>query len=175
MRMNAADTSASSAIVDWTPLTVVSRSLTTAEIDTFMIDVSTTNTNIAIASKIASLVLLSLVAVSATVGVAAIWGFSSHPRRDRHTTPGVRAALEALQGANVTRIPPQHHGRWHYRKNRHDFKVIRPRSPCIRTSFVTDSRRSIDRATPPRLRARPPNRSNRRPYGQHIREPPVPL
>ena len=54
MRMNAADTSASSAIADWTPLTVVSRSRTTAEIDTFISDVSTTSTNIAIASRIAS-------------------------------------------------------------------------------------------------------------------------
>ena len=51
MRMNAAETSASSAIADWTPLTVVSRSLTTAEIDTFINDVSTTRTNIAIASR----------------------------------------------------------------------------------------------------------------------------
>ena len=54
IRMNAADTSASSEIADWTPLTVVPRSLTTAEIDTFMIEVSTTSTNIAIASKMAS-------------------------------------------------------------------------------------------------------------------------
>src|SRR5262245_36212121 len=53
IKMNAAETSASSAIADWTPLTVVSRSLTTAEIDTFMIEVSTTNTNIAIASRTA--------------------------------------------------------------------------------------------------------------------------
>ena len=49
--MNAADTSASSAIADWTPLTVVPRSLTTAEIDTFISEVSTTSTNIAIASR----------------------------------------------------------------------------------------------------------------------------
>src|SRR5688572_14926322 len=49
--MNAADTSASSAIADCTPLTVVSRSRTTAEIDTFISDVSTTSTNIAIASR----------------------------------------------------------------------------------------------------------------------------
>jgi hypothetical protein len=54
IRMNAADTSASSAIADWTPLTVVSRSRTTAEIDTFISDVSTTSTNIAMASKMAS-------------------------------------------------------------------------------------------------------------------------
>ena len=36
IRMNAAETSASSAIADWTPLTVVPRSRTTAEIDTFI-------------------------------------------------------------------------------------------------------------------------------------------
>src|SRR3954465_3438968 len=51
--MNAAETSASSAIAGWTPLAVVSRSRTTAEIDTFIRDVSTTRTNIAIASRIA--------------------------------------------------------------------------------------------------------------------------
>ena len=49
--MNAAETSASSAIADWTPLTVVSRSRTTAEIETFISDVSTTSTNIAIAKR----------------------------------------------------------------------------------------------------------------------------
>src|SRR5215467_7417087 len=54
IRMNAADTSASSAIADCTPLAVVPRSCTTAAIDTFMNDVSTTSTNIAIASRIAS-------------------------------------------------------------------------------------------------------------------------
>ena len=52
--MNAAETSASSAIADCTPLAVVSRSCTTAEIETFISDVSTTSTNIAIASRIAS-------------------------------------------------------------------------------------------------------------------------
>ena len=51
IRMNAADTSASSAIADCTPLTVVFRSATTAEIDTFISDVSTTSTNIAIARR----------------------------------------------------------------------------------------------------------------------------
>jgi hypothetical protein len=54
IRMNAAETSASSAIADWTPLTVVSRSRTTAEIDTVNSEVSTTSTNIAIASRMAS-------------------------------------------------------------------------------------------------------------------------
>jgi hypothetical protein len=54
IRMNAAETSASSAIADWTPLTVVPRSSTTALIDTFISDVSTTSTNIASASRTAS-------------------------------------------------------------------------------------------------------------------------
>ena len=54
IRMNAAETSASSAIALWTELTVVSRSSTTAEIDTFISDVSTTSTNIAAASTIES-------------------------------------------------------------------------------------------------------------------------
>jgi hypothetical protein len=58
MRMNAADTNASRAIADCTPLTVVPMSFTTAEIDTFMIDVSTTSTNIAIASSKASVLLV---------------------------------------------------------------------------------------------------------------------
>src|SRR5215831_4524191 len=53
IRMNAADTRASSAIADWTPLTVVSRSRTTDEIETFISDVSTTRTNMAIARRIA--------------------------------------------------------------------------------------------------------------------------
>jgi hypothetical protein len=52
--MKAADTSASIATAAWTPLTVVSRSRTTAEIDTFISDVSMTNTNIAAASRMAS-------------------------------------------------------------------------------------------------------------------------
>jgi hypothetical protein len=55
--MKAAETSASSAIADWTLLTVVSRSRTTAEIETFISEVSTTRTNIAIASSTASRVL----------------------------------------------------------------------------------------------------------------------
>jgi hypothetical protein len=55
--MNAAETSASRAIADCTPLAVVSRSLTTDEMETFISDVSTTSTNIAIASRTASLEL----------------------------------------------------------------------------------------------------------------------
>src|SRR3954469_6181538 len=51
IRMNAAETSASSATAACTPLAVVSRSCTTAEIDTFISEVSMTNSNIAIASS----------------------------------------------------------------------------------------------------------------------------
>src|SRR5688500_18705213 len=54
--MKAADTSASMAIAACTALTVVPRSLTTAEIATFMIEVSITTTNIAIANRMESLV-----------------------------------------------------------------------------------------------------------------------
>ena len=54
IRMNAAETRASSAIADCTPLTVVSRSSTTAEIETFISEVSTTSTNMAAASSMAS-------------------------------------------------------------------------------------------------------------------------
>src|SRR5215212_5973131 len=49
--MKAAETRASKATADCTPLTVVSRSSTTAEIETFISEVSMTNTNIAIASR----------------------------------------------------------------------------------------------------------------------------
>ena len=52
--MKAAETKASKAIAVWTPLAVVCRSRTTAEIDTFMNDVSTTRTNMAAARRIAS-------------------------------------------------------------------------------------------------------------------------
>ena len=38
-------------MADWTPLAVVCRSLMTAEIDTFISDVSTTRTNIAVANN----------------------------------------------------------------------------------------------------------------------------
>lgn len=70
IRMNAAETSASSAMADWTPLTVVPISRTTAEIDTFISDVSTTSTNIAIASKMASRWLLFVVS---GIPAAALW------------------------------------------------------------------------------------------------------
>ena len=77
IRMNAAETSASSAIADWTPLTVVSRSWTTAEIDTFISDVSTTSTNIAIASRMAS--RRSVAAASGMLGLDSVTARSSLP------------------------------------------------------------------------------------------------
>ena len=80
IRMNAAETSASSAIADCTPLTVVSRSSTTDEIDTFISDVSTTRTNIAIASRIASFVL-PLDSTSSTVVASVIRAFRHGPLR----------------------------------------------------------------------------------------------
>ena len=52
--MKAAETSASRAIAPWTPLTVVPRSVTTADIETFISEVSITSTNMAIASRIAN-------------------------------------------------------------------------------------------------------------------------
>src|SRR5436305_11539708 len=55
IRMKAADTSASSAMADCTPLAVVCRSSITAEIDTFISEVSTTSTNMAMARRIESL------------------------------------------------------------------------------------------------------------------------
>src|SRR5215831_2348938 len=79
IRMNAAETSASSAIADWTPLAVVPISWTTAEIDTFISDVSTTSTNIAIASRRASRWLL-LVVVSGILALA-LWVMSGQHAR----------------------------------------------------------------------------------------------
>src|SRR6185295_6795130 len=87
IRMNAAETSASSAMADWTPLTVVPISRTTAEIDTFISDVSTTSTNIAIASRMASRWLLF--AVSGTP-VLTLWV--------------IRALLDLLTHASCQRV-----------------------------------------------------------------------
>src|SRR5215204_5599689 len=92
--MNAADTSASSAIADWTPLTVASRSSTTDEIDTFIRDVSTTSTNIAIASRIGRRLLRvssgALVAGSDTSG---------HHHTSRHAVerPSYARSLESAR------------------------------------------------------------------------------
>src|SRR3954452_22762847 len=95
MRMNAADTSASSAIAPCTPLTVVPRSSTTAEIDTFISDVSTTSTNIAIASSSASRPLNGTVlAASASMAHPSTTDpGSSPPGRDEKPAPGGSAEL----------------------------------------------------------------------------------
>src|SRR3954449_358868 len=90
IRMNAADTSASRAIAPCTPLTVVPRSSTTAEIDTFISDVSTTSTNMAIASSSARRPLNGTVLVaSASMEHPSTTGpGSSPPGRDEKPAPG---------------------------------------------------------------------------------------
>ena len=72
--MKAADTSASIATAACTPLTVVSRSFTTADIETFMNDVSITKTNIAIASSRARRGLTVCESGSATTAESPIRG-----------------------------------------------------------------------------------------------------
>src|SRR5215472_19313369 len=118
IRMNAAETSASSAIADWTPLAVVPISWTTAEIDTFISDVSTTSTNMAIASRMASRWLL-LVVVSG-ISALALWVMGrKHARQlgvalspsggyvNRWQTPGEpRSTLRRLRRLAGGRIGP---------------------------------------------------------------------
>ena len=81
IRMNAAETRASSAIALWTELTVVSRSLTTAAIDTFISDVSTTSTNIAAASTSDSRVVPALGGTSCPNHRARPYGGTVHHPR----------------------------------------------------------------------------------------------
>src|SRR5262245_53587282 len=95
MRMNAAETSASRAIVDWTPLAVVSRSLTTDEIETFMSDVSTTSTNIAIASRIARRVFPAL---SSGTAAAALSLMGDLYRRRRRRPSCLRDETDSVLG-----------------------------------------------------------------------------
>ena len=101
--MNAAETSASSAIAHWTPLTVVSRSSTTAAIDTFISDVSTTSTNIAIASRTARPAPLP----SAVVVAAGLRVGSCASAPDVNVSPhGESSASHVLAAANSrTRNP----------------------------------------------------------------------
>ena len=99
--MNAAETSASSAIADWTPLTVVPRSWTTAEIETFISDVSTTSTNIAIDSRIASRWLLA--ASVPTSGLAAsVMGVDQLLLASTDLAAAFMSATEALSTADAT-------------------------------------------------------------------------
>src|SRR3954470_9410072 len=98
IRMNAAETSASSAIAPCTPLTVVPRSSTTAEIDTFISDVSTTRTNIAIARSSASRPLNGTVLlVSASMAQPSTTGLLCGPPAGDETLTehGVGGAEEA--------------------------------------------------------------------------------
>ena len=87
IRMNAAETRASRAIADWTPLTVVSRSCTTAEIETFISEVSTTSTNMAIASRRPRRGELATFALAHGLGEARILGLG---RRQSLQALGVR-------------------------------------------------------------------------------------
>src|SRR6478735_4037563 len=95
MRMKAADTSASSAIALCTLLTSVWRSWTTALIDTFMIDVSTTSTNIAMLSSSARRGLPSEVVAASSIGP------SVPPRRGAGSTmaSSTTAGTEGSAGA----------------------------------------------------------------------------
>ena len=102
IRMNAAETSASSAIALWTELTVVSRSSTTAEIDTFISDVSTTSTNIAAASSSDSRVLPGSFGGTSTVGVGSVV-MAQASRRDhcRATRLARRTPQSQSSGSNA--------------------------------------------------------------------------
>ena len=93
IRMNAAETSASSAIADWTPLTVVSRSWTTAEIDTFISDVSTTSTNIAIASSSPSFETPAGAASACAVSAWAVSWICRFAHRDSLLASGTTGTL----------------------------------------------------------------------------------
>src|SRR4051794_20841972 len=133
MRMNAADTSASRAIADCTPLAVVSRSWTTAEIDTFISDVSTTSTNIAIASRIARRVS-PLAASSAGTAASTLIGASSllretagreRSREERRLLVGPAAHVRQRQPGTrlLPALPPTvRHGR--RRERQHGARVV---------------------------------------------------
>src|SRR3954467_10475480 len=106
IRMNAAETSASSAIAPCTPLTVVPRSSTTAEIDTFISDVSTTRTNIAMARSSASRPLNGTVRVaSASMAQPSTTGLPCGPPAGdetltEHGAGGGRGARDAADRAD---------------------------------------------------------------------------
>src|SRR5215217_1355847 len=109
MSMNDADTSASSAMADCTPLTVASRSRTTAEMETFINEVSTTSTNIAIESSNASRQLNPWTAAESDAPASDI----AHRPRTRQA----RAGLPACQARHRhSRAGPPLSGwlrRWH--------------------------------------------------------------
>src|SRR3954465_7024698 len=107
IRMKAAETSASSAIAPCTPLTVVPRSSTTAEIETFISDVSTTRTNIAIARSSASRPLNGTVRVaSASMAQPSTTGSPCGPPAGdetltRHGAGGRRGGQDAADRADA--------------------------------------------------------------------------
>src|SRR6185312_8390097 len=111
IRMKAADTSASNAIADCTPLTVVSRSWTTAEIDTFMSDVSTTRTNIAIARRMASRRSPVPSAGPAAFGALVIGGQRTTPRRPPQ--PSCPSGILRADADADRAVGPGDHGRPH--------------------------------------------------------------
>ena len=125
MRMNAAETSASRAIADCTPLTVVSRSSTTAEIDTFISDVSTTSTNIAIASRMATSGLP--VPSSGTAGR----GFLGH------VVPSVCLSHIMVMGAQVSPPHPAGGGSMIYLRS---FVIVRATSAASAREFTPSLR-----------------------------------
>src|SRR5215208_2970596 len=115
MRMNAAETSASSAIADCTPLTVVSRSRTTAEIDTFISEVSTTSTNIAIASRSGSLGDVGAIARRPSAAVLVQTLRQDDPGgslEQREVREGLRevAQMPAGRGVELLRVEPERRG-----------------------------------------------------------------
>ena len=89
-----------SAIALWTELTVVSRSRTTAAIDTFINDVSTTSTNMAAASTSDSRAL-----------PAALGGSSMAPPRSRGASNRGRASGHAPSAPSIAVRPLQHQQR----------------------------------------------------------------
>src|SRR5437763_3258421 len=108
IRMKAAETNASSAMADCTPLAVVCKSLVTAEIDTFISEVSTTRTNIAMDSRIASRMLPAVLsgAVVATLSI-----IRCRPPPGHHPFRMTRLWRLRSLGIGGAERPRQRHGR----------------------------------------------------------------
>jgi len=98
--MKAAEMSASRAIADWTPLAVVWRSLITADIDTFISDVSMTKTNIAMAKRRARRGFPS--PASSTPDSALALMTIAPPLRDPYGRP--QSELQSLQSLPVINL-----------------------------------------------------------------------
>src|SRR5215211_518027 len=115
IRMNAADTSASRAIADWTPLMNVSISSVVRDLDTTVSDVSTTSTNIAIASRMARRGLPDVVSGAAGAPGSVIDGGERSGRASRAEDPLLRGgppvALAPRDAVGHGRGRPGDHGR----------------------------------------------------------------